>query len=82
LDFAGSFEIVGTASDGLNAVQLASLHKPDSVLLDLSMPRVNGLEAAERIRPTPTFSRTTLPVPISPPAAFTKSRKPQSQPPT
>jgi DNA-binding NarL/FixJ family response regulator len=50
LDFAGGFDIVGTASDGLNAVQLASLHKPDLVLLDLSMPRVNGLEAAQQIR--------------------------------
>ncbi|HTP67932.1 MAG TPA: response regulator transcription factor [Dongiaceae bacterium] len=50
LEFAGGFEIVGTASDGLNAVQLASVKKPDLVLLDLSMPRVNGLEAAEQIR--------------------------------
>lgn len=49
LEFAGGFEIVGTASDGINAVQLASAHKPDLVLLDLSMPRVNGLEAAEQI---------------------------------
>jgi DNA-binding NarL/FixJ family response regulator len=50
LEFAGGFEVVGTASDGLNAIQLASAHKPDLVLLDLSMPRVNGLEAAEQIR--------------------------------
>ena len=50
LEFAGGFEIVATASDGLNAVQLAALHKPDLVLLDLSMPRVNGLEAAQQIR--------------------------------
>ena len=50
LEFAGGFEIVGTASDGLHAVHLASVHKPDLVLLDLSMPRVNGLEAAEQIR--------------------------------
>ena len=50
LEFAGGFEIVGTASDGMNAVQLASLRKPDLVLLDLSMPRVNGLEAAKQIR--------------------------------
>lgn len=49
LEFAGGFEIVGTASDGMNAVQLASLRNPDLVLLDLSMPRVNGLEAAEQI---------------------------------
>lgn len=50
LEFAGGFEVVGTASDGLNAIQLATAHKPDLVLLDLSMPRVNGLEAAEQIR--------------------------------
>jgi len=50
LEFAGGFEIVGTASDGLNAVQLASARKPDLVLLDLNMPRVNGLEAALQIR--------------------------------
>jgi DNA-binding NarL/FixJ family response regulator len=50
LEFAGGFEIVGTASDGMNAVQLTSLKRPDLVLLDLSMPRVNGLEAAEQIR--------------------------------
>lgn len=52
LEFAGTFEIVGTASDGQNAVQLVALYKPDLVLLDLSMPRVNGLEAAEQIRLT------------------------------
>ena len=50
LEFAGGFEVVGTASDGLKAVQLTSLKKPDLVLLDLSMPRVNGLEAAKQIR--------------------------------
>ncbi len=50
LDFAGGFEIVGTASDGVNAIQLAALHRPDLVLLDLSMPRVNGLDAAQQIR--------------------------------
>ena len=50
LEFAGGFEIVGTASDGQNAVQLIALKKPDLVLLDLSMPRVNGLEAAVQIR--------------------------------
>jgi DNA-binding NarL/FixJ family response regulator len=50
LEFAGGFEIVGTASDGMNAVQLTAVKKPDLVLLDLSMPRVNGLEAAKQIR--------------------------------
>ena len=50
LEFAGGFEVVGTASDGMNAVQLTAVKKPDLVLLDLSMPRVNGLEAAKQIR--------------------------------
>ena len=34
----------------MNAVQLTAVRKPDLVLLDLSMPRVNGLEAARQIR--------------------------------
>ncbi|HKM84239.1 MAG TPA: response regulator transcription factor [Candidatus Acidoferrum sp.] len=50
LEFAGTFEIVATASDGQNAVQLATFYKPDLILLDLSMPRFTGLEAAEHIR--------------------------------
>jgi DNA-binding NarL/FixJ family response regulator len=50
LEFAGGFEVVCTASDGLNAVQLATLHQPDLALLDLSMPRLNGLEAASKLR--------------------------------
>ena len=50
LDFAGGFEVVCTASDGMNAVQLASVHQPDLALLDLSMPRLNGLEAAKQLR--------------------------------
>jgi len=50
LEFEGYFDIVGTASDGLNVVQQAELHQPDLVVLDLSMPRMNGLEAAEKMR--------------------------------
>jgi DNA-binding NarL/FixJ family response regulator len=50
LEFAGGFEVVCTASDGVNAVQMASLHQPDLALIDLSMPRLNGLETAKRLR--------------------------------
>jgi DNA-binding NarL/FixJ family response regulator len=50
LEFAGGFEVVCTASDGMNAIQLASVHQPDLALLDLSMPRLNGLEAAKQLR--------------------------------
>jgi two-component system chemotaxis response regulator CheB len=48
LEFAGGFEIVGTASDGMNAVQLTSLKRPDLVLLDLSMPRSTGWKLQSR----------------------------------
>src|SRR6202049_3591832 len=50
LDFAGGLEVVCTASDGLNAVQLAAKHQPDLALLDFRMPRLNGLQAAKELR--------------------------------
>lgn len=43
-------QIVSEASDGLDAVQRASEFQPDVVLLDIQMPRVNGIEAAQAIR--------------------------------
>jgi CheY-like chemotaxis protein len=42
------FEVV-TANNGLTAVDEASRLKPDIVLLDVAMPRLNGVEAAKRI---------------------------------
>ena len=45
------FSVVGEAVDGRDAVEKARLLKPDLILLDLSMPDMNGLEAARAIRP-------------------------------
>ena len=50
LDFAGGLEVVCTASDGVNAVQLVAQHQPDLALLDFRMPRLNGLQAAKELR--------------------------------
>jgi PAS domain S-box-containing protein len=45
-----SWEVCGEAADGREAIEMAAQLKPDIVLLDVSMPRVNGLEAARIIR--------------------------------
>jgi len=42
-------ELVGTAADGEEAVALAAEHDPDVVLMDLRMPRVDGIEAIRRL---------------------------------
>jgi response regulator NasT len=48
LERAG-FEVCGEARDGEEAVELAREEKPDLAVLDVKMPRVDGIEAARRI---------------------------------
>ncbi|MBA7534296.1 Sensor histidine kinase RcsC [subsurface metagenome] len=45
------------AADGKEAIKLIQLHRPDIILLDLSMPGVNGFEVAEFVKTTPDFKR-------------------------
>ncbi|MGI5291101.1 response regulator [Nonomuraea polychroma] len=49
LQAAGNMEVVGEAQDGAEAVRLAERHVPDVILMDLRMPRVDGLEAIKRV---------------------------------
>jgi two-component system, NarL family, response regulator NreC len=49
LRLSGVCEIVGEASDGLEACELAESLRPDIVIVDLSMPRLNGLEVIRRL---------------------------------
>ena len=50
LEVVEEFEIVGTARDGLDAVAKVKQLRPELVLLDLSMPRMSGLEAARELK--------------------------------
>ncbi|TLP42789.1 response regulator transcription factor [Cohaesibacter sp. CAU 1516] len=50
LEMIDNLDIVAEASDGFEAVNLTRLHNPDIVMLDISMPNCNGLEAARMIR--------------------------------
>lgn len=49
LDIEGGFDVVGEAANGLQAVDLARELHPDVVVMDIAMPRLNGLNAARRI---------------------------------
>ncbi len=55
------FEVVAEARDGLEAVELARTAQPDLAVLDVKMPRLDGIEAARRIleeRPIPIVMLT------------------------
>jgi DNA-binding NarL/FixJ family response regulator len=52
LGLLDGIELVATASDGGEAVALAAECRPDVVLMDLRMPRVDGIEAIARLRDT------------------------------
>ncbi len=43
------YDVVGQAGDGQTAVELAEQHRPDLVVLDVKMPKLDGIAAAQRI---------------------------------
>ena len=49
LESEPDIEVVGEAADGLAALEVAERTRPDVVLMDLSMPQLNGIEATRRI---------------------------------
>jgi response regulator NasT len=43
------YDVVGQAGDGEEAIRLATEHRPDLVILDVKMPKLDGISAAEKI---------------------------------
>ena len=54
LEASAEFEVVGEASDGREALALVEEQHPDLLLLDLAMPRFDGLQALEHLQDSPT----------------------------
>jgi DNA-binding NarL/FixJ family response regulator len=54
------FEVVAEASNGQEAVQITHAHKPEIAVLDVGMPIMNGLDAAQEINRTAPSTKTIL----------------------
>ncbi|SDS30863.1 two component transcriptional regulator, LuxR family [Paenibacillaceae bacterium GAS479] len=50
IDLEEDMQVVGQAANGQAAVELVSRHKPDICIMDIEMPVMNGLEAAEKLK--------------------------------
>jgi DNA-binding NarL/FixJ family response regulator len=50
LDQEGDLQVVAEAGDGEEAVQLVARHDPDVVVMDIAMPKLNGIEATRQIK--------------------------------
>ena len=60
LDGEDDISVVAEAADGEQAVELARRHRPDVVLMDVRMPRTDGLRATARVSADPTLSGTRV----------------------
>ncbi len=60
LEASPHFVVVAEAEDGAEAVELAGLHRPDLVLLDVSMPRQDGLQSLPKLLAASPASKVVM----------------------
>ena len=60
LEADGRYQVVAEVADGLSAVQSTEKHRPQLLFLDLSMPRLHGLEALRQVRITSPTTKVII----------------------
>jgi DNA-binding NarL/FixJ family response regulator len=60
LEKASDIEVVGEAADGRETIRLVERLKPDVLLMDISMPQVNGIQALQRMKALNLATRTVI----------------------
>ncbi len=50
LDREKDLHVVAEAGDGEEAVRLVTVHRPDVIVMDIAMPKLNGIEATKQIK--------------------------------
>ena len=60
LEYVGKYSNIATADNGIDAVKVAQQFKPDLILMDLLLPKMNGWDATAKIRTIPELKNVQI----------------------